>query len=46
MSYTPDLSNSGGPDSPNWHKEFGLAMMNKNRNIKESFLSRVRGMRP
>jgi len=38
MSYTPDLSNSGGPDSPNWHKEFGLAMMNKKPEYKGKFL--------
>jgi ureidoacrylate peracid hydrolase len=27
MSYEPDYSNSGGPESPNWHKEVGLALM-------------------
>ncbi len=27
MSYDPDLSNSGGPESPNWHKELGMVMM-------------------
>jgi ureidoacrylate peracid hydrolase len=27
MSYNQDYSNSGGPDSPNWHKEVGLVMM-------------------
>jgi ureidoacrylate peracid hydrolase len=27
MSYEPDYSNSGGPESPNWHKEVGLVMM-------------------
>ena len=30
MSYNPDYSNSGGPESPNWHKELGLVMMRKN----------------
>jgi len=30
MSYDPDYSNSGGPESPNWHKELGLVMMRKN----------------
>ncbi len=30
MSYDPDYSNSGGPESPNWHKELGLVMMKKN----------------
>jgi ureidoacrylate peracid hydrolase len=29
MSYSPDLSNSGGPDSPNWHKASALIMLNK-----------------
>lgn len=38
MSYTPDLSNSGGPNSPNWYKEFGLAMMNKKPEYKGKFL--------
>ncbi len=27
MGYKPDLSNSGGPNSPNWHKETGLRLM-------------------
>jgi ureidoacrylate peracid hydrolase len=27
MSYDPDYSNSGGPQSPNWHKEIGLVTM-------------------
>jgi ureidoacrylate peracid hydrolase len=27
MSYEPDYSNSGGPESPNWHKELGLSIM-------------------
>lgn len=40
MSYEPDLSNSGGPGSPNWHKEFGLVMMNKNPEHKGKFLIR------
>ena len=28
MGYQPDLSDSGGPGSPNWHKELGIRMMN------------------
>ena len=28
MGYKPDLSNSGGPNSPNWHKELALHLMN------------------
>ncbi len=27
MSYDPDYSNSGGPESPNWHRELGLVTM-------------------
>ena len=27
MGYQPDLSDGGGPDSPNWHKELGIRMM-------------------
>jgi ureidoacrylate peracid hydrolase len=30
MSYNKDYSNSGGPSSPNWHKELGLVMMRRN----------------
>ena len=26
MSYEPDYSNSGGAESPNWHKELGLSL--------------------
>lgn len=29
MSYEPDYSNSGGVESPNWHKELGLSLMRK-----------------
>jgi ureidoacrylate peracid hydrolase len=28
MGYKPDLSDSGGPESPNWHKELGIRLMN------------------
>ena len=28
MGYKADLSDSGGPESPNWHKELGIRMMN------------------
>ncbi len=27
MSYTEDYSDAGGPESPNWHKELGLVLM-------------------
>jgi ureidoacrylate peracid hydrolase len=39
MSYEPDLSNSGGPDSPNWHKEFGLVMMRQKPEFKGNILT-------
>lgn len=38
MTYQADMSDSGGPGSPNWHKEFGLVAMNKNPNFKGKFL--------
>ena len=40
MGYAPDLSESGGPGSPNWYKEFGLAAMNKHPEYKGKFLIR------
>ncbi len=30
MSYDPNYVDSGGPESPNWHKELGLKMMREN----------------
>ena len=33
MSYDPDYSNSGGPESPHWHKELGLVTMRKRSRI-------------
>src|SRR5580704_9843755 len=27
MGFKPDLSNSGGPSAPNWHKELALRLM-------------------
>jgi ureidoacrylate peracid hydrolase len=27
MAYKPDLSDGGGPDSPNWHKELAMTLM-------------------
>ncbi len=29
MSYNADMSNAGGPDSPNWHKETGMVLMRR-----------------
>jgi ureidoacrylate peracid hydrolase len=40
QEYAPDLSDSGGPLSPNWHKEFGLVAMNGNPKYKGKFLIR------
>jgi ureidoacrylate peracid hydrolase len=34
MGYKADLSDSGGPDSPNWHKELGIRMMNCRPELK------------
>ncbi|HEY7334211.1 MAG TPA: isochorismatase family protein [Bryobacteraceae bacterium] len=34
MGYRPDLSDSGGPSSPNWHKELGIRMMNCRPELK------------
>lgn len=40
MTYAPDLSDSGGPGSPNWYKEFGLAAMNRHPEYRGKFLTR------
>ncbi len=34
MGYKADLSDSGGPESPNWHKELGIRMMNCRPELK------------
>lgn len=34
MGYKADLSDSGGPQSPNWHKELGIRMMNCRPELK------------
>jgi ureidoacrylate peracid hydrolase len=34
MGYKADLSDSGGPESPNWHKELGIRMMNSRPELK------------
>jgi|SRR5579871_362524 len=38
MGFKPDLSNSGGPTSPNWHKELALRMMNCRPELKGKLL--------
>jgi ureidoacrylate peracid hydrolase len=39
MGYKPDLSNSGGPDSPNWHKELALCTMHARPELKGKLLT-------
>jgi len=34
MGYQPDLCDSGGPESPNWHKELGIRMMNRRPELR------------
>lgn len=38
MGFKPDLSNSGGPQSPNWHKELALRLMNCRPELKGKLL--------
>jgi ureidoacrylate peracid hydrolase len=38
MGYKPDLSDAGGPDSPNYAKEHGLAAMRRHPELKGRFL--------
>ncbi len=39
MGYKPDLSNSGGPSSPNWHKELAMHLMNCRPELKGKLLT-------
>ena len=39
MGYREDLSDSGGPDSPNWHKEFALLLMRTRPELQEKLLA-------
>ena len=39
MGYRPDLSNSGGPASPNWHKELAMYTMNHRPELKGKLLT-------
>ena len=39
MSYAADLSNSGGVNSPHWHKESGLILMRKNPELRGKILT-------
>jgi ureidoacrylate peracid hydrolase len=38
MGYRPDLSNAGGPESPNYTKELGAAAMRRHPELKGKFL--------
>ena len=39
MGYKEDLSDSGGPDSPNWHKELALLLMRNRSGLKGKLLT-------
>jgi ureidoacrylate peracid hydrolase len=39
MGYMKDLSDSGGPDSPNWHKEYALRLMRSHPDLKRKLLT-------
>ena len=39
MGYKPDLSNAGGPSSPNWHKELALLLMHSRPELKGKILT-------
>ena len=39
MGYKKDLSDSGGPDSPNWHKEYALLLMRKLPDLQGKLLT-------
>jgi ureidoacrylate peracid hydrolase len=39
MGYRPDLSNAGGPESPNYWKELGLVAMREQPELKGRFLT-------
>ena len=39
LGYKPDLSNSGGPNSPNWHKELAMHLMNWRTELKGKLLT-------
>jgi len=38
MGFKADLSNSGGPESPNWHKELALRLMNSRTELRGKLL--------
>jgi ureidoacrylate peracid hydrolase len=40
MSYDPGLTNAGGPDSPNYHKEIGLVLLRKRPDLADKAIIR------
>ncbi len=39
MGYKPDQSNTGGPNSPNWHKELAMTLMNRRPELRGKLLT-------
>ena len=39
MGYKADLSDGGGPESPNWYKELGIRMMNSRPELKGTLVT-------
>ena len=39
MGYKADLSDGGGPESPNWHKELGIRLMNCRPELKGTLVT-------
>src|SRR4029077_20222759 len=39
MGYKPDQSNSGGPNSPNFHKELAMTLMNRRTELRGKLLT-------
>lgn len=39
MAYKPDLSDSGGPHSPNWHKQLAMSLMCSRPSLKGKVLT-------
>jgi ureidoacrylate peracid hydrolase len=39
MGYKPDQSNSGGPNSPNFHKELAMTLMNRRAELRGKLLT-------
>ena len=46
MGYKPDLSNSGGSSSPNWHKELAMCLMHARPELKGKILTKALGTSP